>query len=168
MTTTHQLSPYEQFRLDRIKRNEERLASLGLAEAKQAIKTSSRRQPSTPSGQLNRPKRSSSTMVTPSPPSRSSRRLTHKPVQYEPLMDDTTSIRKKIKLSAKKKATTSSNSNLKYAVPMDITSSPLSDKEKAIVCKKIEGDFLGKFEVRISVDDSDDMLCISDVLMINT
>jgi len=83
-------------------------------------------------------------------------------------MDDTTSIRKKIKLSAKKKATTSSNSNLKYAVPMDITSSPLSDKEKAIVCKKIEGDFLGKFEVRISVDDSDDMLCISDVLMINT
>jgi hypothetical protein len=71
-------------------------------------------------------------------------------------MDDNTSIRKKIKLSAKKKATSSSNNNLKYTVPMDSTSSPLSEKEKNIVCKKIEGDFLGKFEVRISVD-SDDM-----------
>jgi hypothetical protein len=71
-------------------------------------------------------------------------------------MDDNTSIRKKIKLSAKKKTTSSSNNNLRYTVPIDITSSPLSEKEKNIVCKKIEGDFLGKFEVRISVD-SDDM-----------
>ena len=161
--TTHQLSPYEQFRLERIKRNEERLASLGLLDAKKNLRaTTTRRQPpSTPTPtpgrmMIQRPKRDLSSMVVTPSPSRSSRRLNHKPVQYQPLLEDNVSLRKarrKFKEDKKMKTSTPSN-NFRLNIPMDISSSPLSKEDKAKILKKVEGDsFLGKFEVSGSAMD---------------
>ena len=163
--TTHQLSPYEQLRVARIKRNEERLASLGLLDAKKTLRRAStptrRGQPSTPRGRNIRPKRhsiSSIAAVTPSPV-RSSRRLTHKPVQYQPLLDDnddvTLRIARKKFTEIQKKTTTktlpiSSGKKIKLNVHMDVSSAPLSKEEKGMIMKKVDGDFLGKFEVRKS------------------
>ncbi|KAL7524007.1 hypothetical protein ACHAXR_000401, partial [Thalassiosira sp. AJA248-18] len=153
MTNTT-LSPYEQARLDKIKRNEERLRSLGLIDAKKRVRAASatarKRQPSTPTKRTLRKNRA----VTPSP-ARSSRRLKRKPVQYEPLMDDDESlriVRKKFKEVKKKTRTTSSN--FKCDVPMDVSSSPLTQKQKAVIGKKMEDDFLGKFEEYVTEVDT--------------
>lgn len=158
---SRQLSPYEQFRLERIKRNEERLANLGLIDAKknlfrataEKIETTTRRQPSTPGRIIQRSGRNlSSLIITPSP-SRSSRRLTHKPVQFQPMSEDNFShriARQKIKeIQRRPKTTTTSKKLFKFNVPMDVSSSSLSSEEKETILKKMEGgDFLGKFEVR--------------------
>ena len=149
--TTHQLSPYEKFRLERIKRNEERLASLGLLDAKKNLRatTTSRQPPSTPSPgrmMIQRPKRDLSSMVVTPSPSRSSRRLNHKPAQYQPLLEDNVSLRN-ARRNKKTKTSTPSN-NFRLNVPMDVSSSPLSKEDKAKILKKVEADsFLGKFEV---------------------
>lgn len=144
---THKLSPYEQARLDKIKRNEERLASLGLLDAKKRVRaaaTTAPRQPSTPTKRAVRPKRAAA--VTPSP-KRASRRLKRQPVQYEPTMDDDLDLRlarkkfKKVKRETKRAA-----SSFKCEIP-DALSSPLTKAQKAVIEKKMEGDFLGKFEV---------------------
>jgi hypothetical protein len=150
----HRLSPYEQARLDRIKRNEERLASLGLFDAKKKLKASASRrteagggrQPTTP--KKPRPAAASSSAVTPSPP-RSSRRLKLEPARYVPTLDDDdvpiAVLRRKVKQKMKKANT---SRGYKCDIPMDISSSPLTEDEKAILKKKMGGDFLGKFEVR--------------------
>lgn len=82
--------------------------------------------------------------MTPSP-SRSSRRLKRKPVQYKPLMDDDESlrlVRKKFKeIKKKTKAAT-----FKCDIPMNVSSSPLTGKQKALIGTMMEGDFVGKFE----------------------
>lgn len=148
--TTYKPSPYEQARLDKIERNKIRLKSLGLLDAKKRVRSAARgkpktRGPSTPT--KTRTLRSRSVAVTPSP-SRSSRRLKKKPVQYEPLLDDDESLRiarrkfKKVKRETKKVNT----SGWQCDVP-DLSSSPLTKKEQAIIERKMEGDFLGKFEV---------------------
>ena len=148
--TAHEPSPYEQFRLERIKRNEERLASLGLIDAKKNLVRTTR-QPSTPK-KIDRTKKyaNAAVFVTPSP-SRSSRRLTHKPAQYEPLTEDNDVA--SLRISRKKfkdiKRATKTTSNFKCNVPMDVSSSPLSQEEKTLIWKKLEGDFLGKFEVSV-------------------
>lgn len=160
--TIHQLSPYEQARLDKIKRNEERLVSLGLVDAKKRVRQSlsssrkktQRPQPSTPRKKTLRPKRA----ITPSP-ARSSRRLKRKPVQFEPLMEDNDAsmrmARKKFKeVKRKTKMMTSSTSDFKCEIPMDVVSSPLTGKEKKLIEKKMEDDFLGKFEDYITEVDT--------------
>jgi len=145
----HRLSPYEQARLDRIKRNEERLASLGLFDAKKKLKAASRRtkaggQPTTPK----KPRHAYASAVTPSPP-RSSRRLKLEPARYVPTLDDDdvpiAVLRRKVKQKMKK---TTTSKGFKCDIPMDISSSPLTEDEKAILEKKMGADFLGKFEVR--------------------
>ena len=105
--TTHQLNPYEQLRLEKIKRNEARLASLGLLAPKWSVQT----------------KKAKSVVSKSSSPTRSSRRLKHEPAQYEALS------------KAQRKG------------PTKCISSPLTDEEKALISKEMEGDFLGKFEV---------------------
>lgn len=149
MSNEHELSPYEQARLEKIKRNEERLASLGLHDAKRKLvlaaarRTNKRGRPTTP--KKRRPARASASAVTPSPP-RSSRRLKLEPARYVPLLEDDVTIRfRKIKQKTKK-ATTSNG--FKCDIPMDVSSSPLTEDEKAILETKMGGDFLEKFEVR--------------------
>lgn len=155
--TTHQLSPYEQFRLERIKRNEERLASLGLLDAKKNLRaaTTNRRPPSTPTSgriMIQRPKRDLSSMVVTPSPSRSSRRLNRKPVQYQPLLEDNISLRN-ARRNKKMKTSTPSN-NFRVIIPIDVSSSPLSKEDKAKILKKVEADsFLGNFEVSGSAMD---------------
>ena len=150
----HRLSPYEQARLDRIKRNEERLASLGLFDAKKKLKASASRrteagggrQPTPP--EKTRTAAAASSAVTPSPP-RSSRRLKLEPARYVPTLDDDdvpiAVLRRKVKQKMKKANT---SRGYKCDIPVDISSSPLTEDEKAILKKKMGGDFLGKFEVR--------------------
>ncbi len=83
--TQRRLSPYEQARLDKIKRNETRLASLGLLHVKkQKLTTTPRRRQETRGGF----RKSNNSVVTPSPPSRTSGRLKSQTVQYVPLVDD--------------------------------------------------------------------------------
>ena len=144
-----QISPYEQARLDKIKRNEERLRSLGLLDAKKHLRQSmkKKRTPSTPKRTIRKAR-----TITPSPPSRSSRRLKRKPVQYEPLMDDDIDLRmarKRFKEVKKKTRTTVANTNFKCDIPEGLLSSPLTEKQKATIKKKMEDDFLGKFEVSL-------------------
>lgn len=137
------LSEYEQQRLEKIKRNEERLKELGLDKAKDNLKRSA----AAPSRK--RKKRAAATNIT-SIPQRSSRRLKRQPVLYEPLMDD--EIIRKIDSNFKKQKQARTNkTNFKCDIPMDLKSSPLSEKEKDIITKKMEGDFLGKFEVGYGV-----------------
>jgi hypothetical protein len=144
----HQLSPYEQARLDRIKRNEERLASLGLFDAKKKLSTAARGtkvggKPTLPNKR--RPTRASASAVTPSP-TRSSRRLKLEPERYEPLLyDDIDIFFKKVKQKTNRART---SSGFKCDIPMDISSSPLTEDEKAVLKTKMGGDFMGKFEVR--------------------
>jgi len=141
-------SPYEQARLDKIKRNNDRLASLGLVGAKKRVRSSMSRkqkaQPSTPKKRTLGRTRSASTAASTPSPARTSRRLKRKPVQFEPLMDDDESVRivrKKFKEIKRKTKT----SGFKCDIP-DSVSSPLTAKEKAVIKKKMEGDFLAKFE----------------------
>ncbi len=135
------LSEYELQRLEKIKRNEKRLAELGLDKVKQNLKRSATAA-KTPSRKKN--KRAAATTVT---PQRSSRRLKRQPVLYEPLMDDEI-IRKIDSPSSKKKVARTTTSKFRCEIPMDLKSSPLSEKEKNLITKKMEEDFLGKFEVR--------------------
>lgn len=150
----YQISPYEQARLDKIKRNNERLASLGLLDAKKRVRSTAAaarkkqtQQPSTPTKKWTTRKTRAATAeaVTPSP-SRSSRRLKRKPVQYKPLMDDDESLRLARKKFKVVKRQTKTTSNFKCDIP-DVSSSPLTEKQQAIIEKKMEGDFLEKFEV---------------------
>mmetsp|Transcript_24845 Transcript_24845/g.52002 ORF Transcript_24845/g.52002 Transcript_24845/m.52002 type:complete len:248 (-) Transcript_24845:264-1007(-) len=152
------LSPYEQARLDRIKRNEERLASLGLSDAKKRVRNAARsntrrRQTtslSTPRKQTLRKKRA----ITPSP-ARSSRRLKRKPVQYKPLMDDDEAIRvARKKFKVVKRLTKKTTSNFICDVPTDVSSSPLTVAQKAFIGRKMEGDFLAKFEEYVTEVDT--------------
>ena len=139
------LSPYELARLTKIKRNHERLASLGLLDVKKQVRSAVRNQRKAPSTPKQTPRKTRSGSLNPTP-SRTSRRLKRKPVQYEPLMDDDVSlriVRKKFK-EVKKKTKTS---NFKCDIPTDVSSSPLTQIQKALIGKKMEGDFLGKFEV---------------------
>jgi len=147
----YKLSEYEQARLDKIKRNEARLKSLGLDDAKKKVRDAARKRKSsttkTPSNK--RPRRVS---ASPTSPTRSSRRLKKKPVQYEPLMDDDLEIqlaRKKFKQVKKQTRVHTANTNFKCEIPNGVISSPLSKEEKEIIEKKMEGDFLAKFEVSL-------------------
>lgn len=72
-------------------------------------------------------------------------------------MDDDESlriVRKKFREVKKKtkNANNSSSNNFKCDIPMDVTSAPLTVKQKALIEKKMEEDFLGKFEVRSTFD----------------
>ena len=63
-------------------------------------------------------------------------------------MDDDESIRiarKKFR-EVKRQTKRVNTSNFKCEIP-DILSSPLTEKQKKVIEKKMEGDFLGKFEV---------------------
>jgi hypothetical protein len=136
------LSEYELQRLEKIKRNEKRLAELGLESAKRNLK---RVAAATKTRTIK--KKRAAANVNPTP-QRSSRRLKRQPVLYEPLMDD--EIISKIDSNSKtKKATARTPRTSKFSceIPMDLKSSPLSEKEKESITKKMEGDFLGKFEV---------------------
>ena len=158
--TTYQLSAYEQARLDKIQRNEERLKSLGLLEAKKRVRKAARQ---TKHKQQNTSKRTRTTTTRSKKrgieqrqqPTRTSRRLKHKPVQYEPLMDDDESLRlvrkkfKEVKKQTKSRTSSSSSSSFKCDIPPGALTSPLNEKEKKVIEEKMEGDFLGKFEVRV-------------------
>ena len=160
--TKHKLSAYEQARLDKIARNEKRLKELGLHDAKKhvralALATTARRSSTTTTSPLHKKKKRKAkqraiAIVSPDR-LRSSRRLSKKPVQYEPsLMDDDEEIRnarKKFKEMKRKivdVTKTKKTSNFTCIIP-DSMSAPLSVQEKKIIEKKMEGDFLGKFEV---------------------
>ena len=157
MSSDHILSPYEQARLEKIKRNEERLASLGLVDAKRKLARSAARGTNNKRGgrhsttpERRRPStRASASAVTPSPP-RSSRRLKLEPGRYVPLMDvdddDDVAVRFRKAEQKAKKATTSHG--FKCDIPADVSSSPLTEDEKAILETRMGGDFFGKFEVR--------------------
>lgn len=159
--TTYQLSAYEQARLDKIKRNEERLKSLGLHEAKKRVRKAARQtkhvKPSTHKSNSTRTTTRSKNrgVDQQQQPTRTSRRLKHKPVQYEPLMDDDESLRlvrkklKEVKKQTNMSRTTSSSSSFKCDIPPGALTSPLNEKEKKVIEEKMEGDFLGKFEVRV-------------------
>jgi len=68
-------------------------------------------------------------------------------------MDDDLEIqlaRKKFKQVKKQtRVAHTANTNFKCEVPNGVISSPLSKKEKEIIEKKMEGDFLAKFEVSL-------------------
>jgi len=140
MTAETTLSEYELQRLEKIKRNEQRLAELGLDKAKQNLKRSASKTPT------RKKKKLTAAANADSPPQRSSRRLKRQPVLYEPLMDD--DIIRKIDSSGskKKQIARTSTSKFRCEIPMDLKSSPLSEKEKELITKKMEEDFLGKFE----------------------
>ncbi|KAL7445248.1 hypothetical protein ACHAXM_011928 [Skeletonema potamos] len=140
MTAETTLSEYELQRLEKIKRNEQRLAELGLDKAKQNLKRSASKTPT------RKKKKLTAAASADSPPQRSSRRLKRQPVLYEPLMDD--DIIRKIDSSGskKKQIARTSTSKFRCEIPMDLKSSPLSEKEKELITKKMEEDFLGKFE----------------------
>lgn len=145
MTAETTLSEYELQRLEKIKRNEQRLAELGLDKAKQNLKRSASKTPT------RKKKKLTAAANADSPPQRSSRRLKRQPVLYEPLMDD--DIIRKIDSSGskKKQIARTSTSKFRCEIPMDLKSSPLSEKEKELITKKMEEDFLGKFEVGRSI-----------------
>lgn len=82
---TNTLSEYELQRLEKIKRNEKRLAELGLDNAKKNLKQSASAAKRT--RKKKRTAVASRRHVTLSP-QRTSRRLKRQPVLYEPLMDD--------------------------------------------------------------------------------
>ena len=136
------LSEYVLQRLEKIKRNEKRLAELGLDKVKQNLKRSATAA-KTPS--RTKKKRAAATTVT---PQRSSRRLKRQPVLYEPLMDDEIIRKIDSPSSKKKKVARTTTSKFRCEIPMDLKSSPLSEKEKNLITNKMEEDFLGKFEVR--------------------
>jgi len=140
MTAETTLSEYELQRLEKIKRNEQRLAELGLDKAKQNLKRSASKTPT------RKKKKLTAAANADSPPQWSSRRLKRQPVLYEPLMDD--DIIRKIDSSGskKKQIARTSTSKFRCEIPMDLKSSPLSEKEKELITKKMEEDFLGKFE----------------------
>lgn len=135
------LSDYELQRLEKIKRNEKRLAELGLDKAKQNLKRSATAD-KIPSRK--KKKRAAAAKVA-SPPQRSSRRLKRQPVLFEPLMDDEI-IRKIDSSSSSKKKKVARTTKFRCEIPMDLKRSPLSEKEKDLINKKMEEDFLGKFE----------------------
>ena len=69
-----------------------------------------------------------------------------------PLMDDDESlrlVRKKFKEVKKNTKRTTTSSSFKCEIPAGALSSPLNEKEKRVIEEKMEGDFLGKFEVRV-------------------
>lgn len=134
------LSEYELLRLEKIKRNEKRLAELGLDKAKQNLKRSASAA-KTPTTRKKKKRAAAVTQV----PQRSSRRLKRQPVLYEPILDD--EIIRKIDSPSKKKKARTSTSKFRCDIPMDLKSSPLTQKEKDLITKKMEEDFLGKFEV---------------------
>jgi len=134
------LSEYELQRLEKIKRNEKRLAELGLDKVKQNLKRSATAA-KTPSRK--KKNRAAATTVT---PQRSSRRLKRQPVLYEPLLDDEIIRKIDSPSSKKKKVARTTTSKFRCEIPMDLKSSPLSEKEKNLITKKLEEDFLGKFE----------------------
>ncbi|KAL7495324.1 hypothetical protein ACHAWT_003738 [Skeletonema menzelii] len=133
------LSEYELLRLEKIKRNEKRLAELGLDKAKQNLKRSAT------AGKTPTQKKKKRAAAVTQTPQRSSRRLKRQPVLYEPMMDDEI-IRKIDAPHSKKKVARTATSKFRCEIPMDLKSSPLSQKEKDLITKKMEEDFLGKFE----------------------
>ena len=136
------LSDYELQRLEKIKRNEKRLAELGLDKAKQNLKRSA----TAGKIQSRKKKKRAAAAKVASPPQRSSRRLKRQPVLFEPLMDDEI-IRKIDSSSSSKKKKVARTTKFRCEIPMDLKRSPLSEKEKDLINKKMEEDFLGKFEV---------------------
>ena len=141
------LSEYELLRLEKIKRNEKRLAELGLDKAKQNLKRSASAA-KTPTRK--KKKRAAAVSQT---PQRSSRRLKRQPVLYEPMLDD--EIIRKIDSPSKKKKARTSTSRFRCDIPMDLKSSPLTQKEKDLITEKMEEDFLGKFEVGLQLHSLD-------------
>ena len=170
----HRLSPYEQARLDKIKRNEERLSSLGLFDAKRKLArdaassvrhrandgkrgggrqqrhtgTPEKRRPTTPT----RAAAAASAfagVTPPPPPPRSSRRLKFEPpARYVSLMDDDDDVAVRFGKVEQKATKATTSHGFKCDIPADVSSSPLTEDEKAVLETKMEGDFFGKFEVR--------------------
>ena len=143
------LSEYELLRLEKIKRNEKRLAELGLDKAKQNLKRSASAA-KTPT----RKKKKRAAAVT-QVPQRSSRRLKRQPVLYEPILDDEVIRKIDSPSKKKKKKARTSTSKFRCDIPMDLKSSPLTQKEKDLIDKKMEEDFLGKFEVSLQLHSQD-------------
>jgi hypothetical protein len=145
-TTQRRLSPYEQARLDKIKRNETRLASLGLLPVKkQQLTTTPRRRQETRGGFR---RAANNSVVTPSPPSRTSGRLKSQPVQYAPLVDDDGRLKKKQESNMESSITPKTKRGFKCDIPMNVSSLPLTKDEKSKIENKMKGDdeFLAAFE----------------------
>ena len=138
--TNASLSEYELLRLERIKRNNERLAKLGLLE---------------PTARASTPKRVpvvARKVVAASrtqSPRRSSRRLKRKPALYKQWDKIEVAPRKTRNVNSKKmKAANTILSKFRCEIPMDVSSSPLTEDQKTLINKKMEGNFLERFEVR--------------------
>jgi hypothetical protein len=142
--TQRRLSPYEQARLDKIKRNETRLASLGLLNVKKQLTTTPRRRQET-RGEF---RKVNNSIVTPSPPSRTSRRLKSQTVQYAPLVDDDGGRLKKYESNMESSIIPKTKKGFKCDIPMHVSSLPLTKDEKSKIESKMKGDdeFLATFE----------------------
>jgi hypothetical protein len=142
--TQRRLSPYEQARLDKIKRNETRLASLGLLNVKKQLTTTPRRRQETRGGF----RRANNSVVTPSPPSRTSGRLKSQTVQYAPLVDDGR-LKKKHMSNMESSITPNTKKSFKCDIPMNVSSLPLTKDEKYKIESKMKSgddEFLAAFE----------------------
>lgn len=122
----------------KIARNEARLEELGLHDVKKKLATSARKTTT-----KRRPKR----RAQPAAPTRTSRRQSKKPVQFQPLMDDDEDTRRaRQKFKAVKKRTKAANMKFKCEVPANL-SAALTAKQKKAMEKKMDCDWLEMFEV---------------------
>lgn len=152
------LSDYELLRLEKIKRNNDRLADLGLLDLKSKI-TTKKSQPKKQKPHVdrsNKPTRSTrSTTALDDKGRRSSRRLKRKPALFEPSFDDffdatANKVSTPRKIHGPTKIARTSTSKFKCEIPMNVASSPLSTKEKKLIANKMDADFLEKFEVSLA------------------
>lgn len=124
MAKSSPLSDYELLRLQRIKRNQDRLASLGLLHKYKHIK----RIVKTPS------RKATKKIVSPSP--RTSRRLQNKPAAVAPLLEDPP----RIKLSG-------SRHSRPRRIVEELTPTTLSPEQKKRICSRVSpDDFLDKLQ----------------------
>mmetsp|Transcript_4401 Transcript_4401/g.9774 ORF Transcript_4401/g.9774 Transcript_4401/m.9774 type:complete len:240 (-) Transcript_4401:156-875(-) len=137
------LSEYELLRQERIKRNNERLASLGLLDKPSRPSASA----TTESKSFSTPKKKKvvSAKFTPPASTRYSRRLSGKPALYKPIEDindNPVSKPAKVNKRASKRANVST---IRRVIP-EVLRAPLTEEQKQHIERKMEGNFLEKFE----------------------
>ncbi len=138
------LSEYELLRHERIKRNNERLASLGLLDKPSRLSASG----TTKSKTFSTPKKKKviTAKFTPPVSTRSSRRLSGKPALFKPIdgiNDNPVAKPAKVNRRASKRFNAST---IRREIP-DTMSAPLTESQKQHIERKMEGKFLEKFEV---------------------
>lgn len=91
---------------------------------------------------------SASTLTANVAPTRTSLRLRKQPALYEANddIDDLPSPTKDGSIQRETPEKRVNTSKFRCQIPLDAFSSPLTDSQKALLNKKLEGDFLGKFE----------------------